>query len=144
METSNKLFESFLKSDETLWILKVDSLIFQSRKKGIASLLDYIDLFSPCTHEVTVFDRVVGNAAALLLKKACCRKIYAPVGSEYALETLNQLGIPNYFLEVVPCIVNRKGDGMCPFEKASIGKSPDAFYEFVKGTNMENIGGQNG
>ena len=144
METGNKLFETFPKSDDTLWILKVDSLIFQSKKKGIASLLDYIDQFSPCTHEVTVFDRVVGNAAALLLKEAHCGNVYAPVGSEYALETLKQFDISSYFLKIVPWIIDRKGDGMCPFEKASIGKSPDEFYELVKRTNVEKIGGQNG
>ena len=127
----NDLFESFLKSDDTLWVLKVNTPIFQSKKEGIASLLDYIEKFSPCTDDVTVFDRVVGNAAALLLERMRCRKIYSSIGSRYALETLKQLGIPSYFVKVVPYIFNRKRDGMCPFEKLSIGKSPDEFYKSI-------------
>ncbi|MDO9528530.1 MAG: DUF1893 domain-containing protein [Syntrophales bacterium] len=127
----NDLFKSFLKSDDTLWVLKANISIFQSKKKGIASLLDYIEQFSPCTDEVTVFDRVVGNAAALLLERIRCRKIYSRIGSRYALETLNQHGIPSYFLKVVPYIFNRKRDGMCPFEQLSIGKSPDEFYKSI-------------
>jgi len=58
-----------MQSGDTLWGLKANNPIFQSKKKGIASLLDYIEQFSPCTDEVTVFDRVVGNAAALLLER---------------------------------------------------------------------------
>jgi hypothetical protein len=127
----NDLFESFLKSDDTLWVLKANTPIFQSKKEGIESLLDYIGKFSPCNDDVTVFDRVVGNAAALLLERIRCKKIYSSIGSGYALETLNNQGIPSYFVKVVPYILNRKKDGMCPFEQLSIGKSPEEFYKSI-------------
>lgn len=127
----NDLFESFLKSDDTLWVLKTNTPIFKSKKEGITSLLDYIEKFSPCNDEVTVFDRVVGNAAALLLERIHCRRIYSAIGSSLALETLKQLGIPSCFVKVVPYIFNRKRDGMCPFEQLSIGKSPKEFYKSI-------------
>jgi hypothetical protein len=127
----NDLFESFLKCDDKLWVLKVNTPTFKSQKEGIAPLLDYIEKFSPCTDDVTVFDRVVGNAAALLLKRIRCKKIYSLIGSRYALETLNKNSIPSYFVKVVPYILNRKRDGMCPFEKLSIGKSPEEFYKSI-------------
>jgi hypothetical protein len=129
----NDLFESFLKGDDTLWVLKAKNPIFQSKKEGIASLLDYIEKFSPFPDDVTVFDRVVGNAAALLLEMIRCKKIFSSIGSSHALETLNRHAIPSYFVKVVPYILNRKGDGMCPFEQLSIGKSPDEFYKSIIG-----------
>jgi len=95
-------------------------------------LLIYIEEFEPPPEGTTVFDRVIGNAAALLMKKASCREAYSTVGSEIAAESLERMGIPHYFQTTVPFIINRAGEGMCPFEKASIGKSPGEFYKFAR------------
>ena len=136
MQNSNDgLFNSFLNSEETLWVCRGDQIIFQSQKRGIAPLIEYIQKHGFSADEVTVCDRVVGNAAALLLKTACSNMVYSAVGSEIALKTLEKLSIPSFFIKVVPYIINRKGDGMCPFEKASIGKSPDEFFEYLKRTS---------
>jgi len=129
---NNQLFKKFLKAEDTLWICLTGNLLFRSTEKGIAPLLTYLQEFPPHPEEVIVFDRVVGNAAALLLKKALGKKVYSLMGSKLAAETLKRLGIAYSFLTVVPYISNRAGDDMCPFEKASIGKSPEEFYELVK------------
>ncbi len=131
MTANNQLFKKFLKTDDTLWICLAGNLLFRSTEKGIASLLTYLQEFPPHPEGVTVFDRVVGNAAALLLKKAFGKKVYSLMGSELAAETLKRLGIAYSFLTVVPYISNQAGDDMCHFEKASIGKSPEEFYELV-------------
>ena len=131
MTASNRLFSEFRRSQDTVRIYLSDKLLFRSTEKGIRPLLAYLQEFHPYPEGITVFDRVVGNAAAMLLKKAACRKVYSIVGSEIAAETLKRLGIAHSFLKVVPFIINRAGDGMCPFEKASIGKSPDEFYKFT-------------
>ena len=132
MTANNQLFKKFLKTEDTLWICLTGNLLFRSTEKGIAPLLTYLQEFPPGPEGVIVFDRVVGNAAALLLKKAFGKKVYSLTGSELAAETLKRLGIAYSFLSVVPYISNRAGDDMCPFEKASIRKSPDEFYELVK------------
>ena len=129
---NNHLFKEFLEAGDTLWVYLADNLHFRSVEKGIKPLLIYIQQFTPCPEGGIVFDRIVGNAAALLLKLASCDKVYSPLSSELAVETLKQLGIAYSFLTVVPYISNRAGDGMCPFEKASIGKSPEEFYQFAK------------
>ena len=129
---NNQLFGRFLEAEDTLWVCQADDVLFRSREKGIAPLVSYIRKFAPLPRGVTVCDRVVGNAAALLLKKAFCTKVYGVLSSELAAETLNRLGIPHSFLTVVPYIINRAGNDMCPFEKASIGKSPEEFYELLK------------
>jgi len=134
---NNQLFEKFLKTEDTLWICLTGNLLFRSTEKGIAPLLTYLQEFPPHPEGVTVFDRVVGNAAALLSKKAFGKKVYSLMGSELAAETLKRLGIAYSFLTVVPYISNQAGDDMCPFEKASIGKSPEAFYELVRVMSKE-------
>ncbi len=142
MKGRNTLFESFLQSDDTVWFLRGEERVFQSQKKGIAPLLEYLDLFD--THdegEVIVFDRVVGNAAALLVKLAQCREVYAALASEPAVETLNGFDIPGRFQKIVPHIINRKGTGMCPFERLSIGKSPADFYKLAQ-NKLKSLNGQ--
>jgi len=92
-------------------------------------LVEYIDRFTPYERDVTVFDRVVGNAAALLLKKILCRRIYSSLGSELAARTLSSFGISYQFVETAPYIQNQSGDDMCPMEKLSLGKEPEEFYQ---------------
>lgn len=132
MKNSNTYFESFLKSGDTIRIIRPDGRVFRSQRKGISPLLSYIEQSRPHMDEVVIFDKVTGNAAALLMKKALCREVFSTIGSRPAAETLEGLGIASYFTKTVPYIINREGNGMCPFEKMSMGKSPDEFYELVK------------
>ena len=131
MAAANHSFAGFQRSEDTVRIYLSGNLLFKSTEQGIRPLLTYLRKFYPCPENVTVFDRIVGNGAALLLKKTSCRKVHSIVGSETAAETLKRLGITYSFQTTVPFISNKAGDGMCPFEKASIGKSPDEFYNFA-------------
>jgi hypothetical protein len=106
-------------------------LIFKSKKEQLRPLLDYIDEFSPRVKEVVIFDRIVGNAAALLLKKAFCLEIYSPLGSEFAARTLSEQGIRYHFSRTVPYITNKAGDDICPMEKLSLGKDPEEFFQHL-------------
>lgn len=94
-------------------------------------LLEYIKEFSTQVQGVVIFDRIVGNAAALLLKKASCREIYSPLGSEFAAGTLNEQGIKYHFSKTVPYIMNKAGDDFCPMEKLSLGKSSEEFFQHL-------------
>ena len=129
---STPLFSEFLVSNDTLRVYKGDRLIFTSSKDGLLPLLEYIDKFAPYEKNVTVFDQVVGNAAALLLKKLFCNEINSPLGSELAAKTLSSFGINYHFAEIVPYIQNRSRKDMCPMEKLSINKQPEEFYQAVR------------
>jgi len=126
------MFDEFLASDDTLRIYKGDRLIFASRKERLLPLLEYIDKFTPYEKGVTVFDRVVGNAAALLLQKISCSETYSALGSELAARTLDSFGISYHFMETVPYIKDATGQNMCPMEKLSLNKQPDEFYQALK------------
>ncbi|MFQ6121713.1 MAG: DUF1893 domain-containing protein [Dehalococcoidales bacterium] len=126
------MFKRFLKSGDTVWICQANELLFRSSEKGLIPLLTYLEKCTLTPVGVTSYDRIVGNAAALLLRQASCTQVYGVIGSQLAAQTLKELGISYSFLTTVPHILNRSGNDMCPFEKASIGKSPEEFYELVK------------
>ena len=125
-------FNEFLLSSGSLWVYQGKSLIFRSGEDGLLPLLDYIEQFTPCRDSIIIFDKIMGNAAALLSIKAGCREIYSPFGSELAVKTLSNFGIKYFFLKTVPYIQNRSKEGMCPMEESSINKEPEEFYEAVR------------
>jgi hypothetical protein len=132
MDLSRAYFHLFLASEDTLWISEKYTIIYRSEKKGIAPLVEYLTEHTPSGENLIVYDRVVGNAAALLIGTLPCSAVYTNTVSEKALNTINASGINCYHTDVVPHIMNLRGDGMCPLERASVGKSADEFLEFLR------------
>ena len=123
------VFNEFLASHDTLRVYKGSRLLFASNKERLLPLLEYIDKSAPYEKNVIVFDRVVGNAAALLLTKILCREVYSPLGSQHAARTLDSSGISYHFTETVPYIQNQSQQDMCPMEKLSLNKNAEEFYQ---------------
>jgi len=122
------LFKQFLVSSNTLWAYKGDKLLFISSKHGLQPLFEYVDKGAPFQGKIKIFDKVVGNAAALLMVKAKCKEIYSPLASELALKTLRRYNIQYHIHSTTPYIQNREGEDMCPMEKLSLAKNPEEFY----------------
>ena len=131
MSEKELLFNEFLASNDTLRVYKDDRLIFTSGEDRLLPLLEYIDKCAPFKQDVIVFDRVVGNAAALLLVKVSCKEVFSPLGSELGVNTLNSAGISYHFTETAPYIQNSDGSDMCPMEKLSQGRQPEEFYQLL-------------
>ena len=126
------LFDDFLISGDSLRVYDGDRLIFKSSKDGLQPLLEYIDVFTPYPSKIRIFDKIMGNAAALLSVKAGCQEVYSPLGSELAARTLSSYHIEYHFAEVVPYIQKRNQQGMCPMEELSISKNPEAFDQVLR------------
>ena len=126
------LFSAFLASDNTLRIFQDDNLVFSSEKDHLLPLMEYLANYSPGQTPVIIFDKIMGNAAALLAVKANCYEVYSPLGSELAVKSLERYGIEYHLTEIVPYIQRPDGKGMCPMEKLSIGKDPEEFYREIK------------
>jgi hypothetical protein len=125
------LYRAFLNSDDTLRIYRDEALIFSSTKDRLLPLMEYLaDVTSE--ESVTIFDKIMGNAAACLTVKAKAREVYSPVGSEIAIKTLEKFNIKYHLDKVVPYIIRDDGKGMCPMEELSIGKTPEEFYREMK------------
>ena len=67
--------------------------------------------------DAIVVDKVIGKATAMLLILSKVKYIYAYVLSEKAKEILEYYHISYDCEKVVPYIINRTHDGMCPMEK---------------------------
>lgn len=129
-----RLFHRFTRGSRSLQVYQGYRLIFESHKARLTPLLEYIERFAGNHQDVVVFDKIAGNAAALLLVKANCRKVYSPLGSELAIETLTKHGIEYHFTKTIDCIQKPDGQGMCPMEKLSLDKEPEEFYRAIKKT----------
>jgi len=138
LEKETSLFQDFVASTDTLRVYDGDKLLFASNKDGLKPLMEYLAKGVPHQDEIRIFDTILGNAAALLAVRADCKKAYSPLGSELAIKTLNDYSIEYSFTEIVPYIQNREGQGMCPMESLSIGKSPEEFYAAVQRPGRDN------
>ena len=127
-----RLFNEFLTSSDTLRVYQGNKLFFSSNKNRLIPLLDYIARYGHNHEPVVLFDKVMGNAAALLSVMAGCREVYSPLGSQLAVKTLDRYGIKYHLTEIVAYIQNLSGKGMCPMEKLSVSKEPEEFYELMR------------
>jgi len=127
-----RLFNEFLTSSDTLRVYQGNKLLFSSNKDRLIPLLEYIDRYGHNHEPVVLFDKVMGNAAALLSVTAGCRKVYSPLGSRLAVNTLDRYGIKYHLTEIAPYIRNPNGEDMCPMEKLSVNKEPEEFYELMR------------
>ena len=124
------LFQDFLKSNNTLAVYENGSMIFTSEKDRLLPLLDFMKEFGVNGRDnMVVFDKIIGNAAALLSIRAGCSEVYSPMGSELAIDTLDKYNITHNITELIPYIKQANGVDMCPMEKLSIGKDPEEFYQ---------------
>ena len=119
-------------SSDSLHVYEASKIIFTSDKAGLLPLLEYIDRFSPCHQQVTIFDKIMGNGAALLSVLAKCQKVYSPLGSQLAINTLDKYLISYHITNTVPYIRKTPGGGTCPMEKLSLHKDPEEFYAAVR------------
>jgi hypothetical protein len=126
------LYRDFLASDDTLRIYIGDMLAFASKKERLLPLMDYLAVYGAICQTITVYDKVMGNAAALLAVKANARDVYSPLGSEPAIKTLDKRHIKHHIDKVVPYIMRDDGKGMCPMEELSLGKTPEDFHKVMQ------------
>ena len=126
------LFPAFLASDDSLWIYRGKKLVFTSKKDRLLPLMDYIAAGEAGRLPVVIYDKVIGNAAALLAVIVKAGMVYSPLGSELAIKTLDRYGVKYRLAKVVPFIMRDDGQGLCPMEQLSIDKSPEEFYALMK------------
>jgi hypothetical protein len=126
------LFRAFLAGDDTLRIYRGARLIYSSKKDRLLPLMEYIAVRKTVRGPLIVYDKIMGNAAALLAVVVEANEVYSPLGSELAVKTLEQYDIKYHLKKIIPFIMRDDGKGMCPMEQLSIGRSPEEFYSIMK------------
>lgn len=101
-----------------LLIIKDDKRLYESKKGGMAPILEAINLLGLQTLAgTTVIDKIVGKAAALLISYFKAKVVYTRLLSRSAIEVLEKHGI-RYTSEMVVENIRKKDDtDICPFEK---------------------------
>ena len=109
-----------------------------SSERGVSFLLGLYNSGKDYSGYVSA-DKVVGKGAALLYAILGIKEIYASVISESALSVLKKGGITCTYDTLVPHIINRRGDGICPIERATMDIENPADAPSVIARTLENL-----
>lgn len=98
-------------------VLKKEDTLYTATERGVKPLVRWLtegtDLKDFCAA-----DKVVGKATAYLYCLLEVRAVHAHVMSRSAAQVLNGNGIEAAYDMLVENIINRQGNGICPFEAA--------------------------
>ena len=96
----------------------LDGQLATSTYRGVKPLLSWLE--DPALPKgFCAADKVVGKATAYLYILLGAKAVHAGIMSQSALQVLKAGNIAASFDTLVPRIVNRAGDGMCPMEAAT-------------------------
>ena len=100
--------------------------------KGIKRLMALVDEGFSLAEGFTA-DKVVGKAAAFVMVYLGAKNVYAETLSEHAKKVFDKYGVNAEYKNLVPVIINRKGDGICPMEETVLDiESPEKAIEALK------------
>jgi len=106
-------------SDRNLLILKDGQPLLESRKEGMRPLLAALRCLGRTgLRRTVVMDKIVGKAAALLMAYFQPKEVYCGTLSQRAEVIFKRYGLAYKATRVVPEILCRTEDDLCPFEKA--------------------------
>ena len=94
--------------------------VYTATARGVRPLVDWLDSGLNLAG-FSAADKVVGRATAFLYVLLKVRRVHALVMSTPARNALEEHGITALCDREVPGIINRRGDGPCPFEDAVLG-----------------------
>ena len=94
--------------------------VYTADDRGVKPLVDWLDSGLDL-RGFSAADKVVGRATAFLYVLLGVRAVHALVMSTPAREVLEAAGIPAFCDTETKGIINRRGDGPCPFENAVLG-----------------------
>ncbi len=112
-------------TDASLVVIKEDEEHISS-DRGIAPILSLLEKNPDFLKGAYVADKVIGKAAAFLLVYAGIERLYARTLSKLAVQVLDDHFLTYEYDQLVPNIINRAGDGMCPMEQKVLNISDPA------------------
>lgn len=124
--------KQLLINQEYTCVLTNGEQYYTSRRRGVAPLVELLEQ-GVQVGGFSAADKVVGRATAYLYVLLGIGELYARVISEPAMMVLKEYGISVNCESQVPNIINRRGDGICPFEEAVLTiTDPGAAWTAIK------------
>ncbi len=102
-------------------IVKNNQILVRNTGRGIIPLLKIYDNQPQALDGGILVDKVIGRAAAFIAIDGKAVKVYGDLMSQEALDLLEKHKIQAAYGKLVPQILNRKQDDLCPMEKAVLG-----------------------
>ncbi|RJR31019.1 DUF1893 domain-containing protein [Candidatus Parcubacteria bacterium] len=110
------LLQKFRQSTDTFWLVRNGKIELRSRAAGIKTLSRFAISNKPLAKYV-VYDKIIGNPAAVLLIHLKAKKIRTPLISFPALKKLLKKKIEVVYLKKSEFIYERNKQEMCEIEK---------------------------
>ncbi|MBQ8825019.1 MAG: DUF1893 domain-containing protein [Ruminococcus sp.] len=107
-----------------------DDVIMTSICKGVKPLVEWLESGTNFK-DFSAIDKIIGKAAAHLYILMRVDSVHASVMSKGAFELLSENNIKASYDTLIDVIINRKGDDICPMEKAVAGIN-DSIVAFSK------------
>ena len=116
------LAKNTLREEElSLAVAKDGKVLFRSKSHGVADLLAMVSDIGRLAEGSSLADSIVGRAAALLCVYSKIIAVYGANMSEGALSVFKANDIKCEYGTLVPKILNRRKNDICPFDKAVLG-----------------------
>ncbi|HPG38649.1 MAG TPA: DUF1893 domain-containing protein [bacterium] len=114
-------------------IEKDGNIIFQSIDPMLKPLYTCLAEKRAQLKGATVYDKIVGRAAAYLCIIGQVKEIYTPLASESAISVLKEHNIKITPGKIIPLIMNRDNTDTCPMEKLAMScTGPEDFYQALQ------------
>lgn len=104
-------------------VAKKGKVIASENGRGVAPILRLYE--NDLLKDATVIDKVVGRAAAMVMTRGGVISCHAVTLSEGAQKWLTEHKVEITYETLVPHIINRQGDGMCPMEQIALSLDSD-------------------
>ena len=129
--------DQFLSSIASLVIYHADEIAFESDDSDLRGLVAYLQQTELGRDDVTIFDRYVGRAAALLMSRIKPIKVNTGTISEGGAAVLDEQAIPFESTAKVTFLMGVASKDMCRWEKMAVGKSAEELL-----AELQNVYGQ--
>lgn len=126
-----KAKQILIKGDYTAVLCHADT-VYTSKERGVLPLVKWIDN-KLNLNGFSAADKVIGKATAFLYIILGVKEVYATVISKSALEVFENHNVLIEYDQVVENIINRQGNGICPFEAVVLNICDvDKAYDAIK------------
>ena len=120
-------------TDSSIVVISYGKIWKKKKGDGIKPILEVIEEMGEDIHGYVIGDRILGRASALLCRYAKAQGVYSPQGTKTGIALMIMGGVPCQVDELIPQIMNRNGDGLCPFEKMLKDvDTPEEAYKILK------------
>ncbi len=135
-----KKAKEILQTSEYTCVLCLDAQVLTTTLRGVKPLVAWYKS-DQNFGGYSAADKVVGKATAFLYVLLNVKAVFAKVISKSALAVLSENNIRVEYDQLVDNIINRRGDGICPFEAAvlNIENPSAAFNAIIEKTQELNI-----